>query len=56
MSQGEIVDPAASWKLIFSIHPHDRPGTTLNSFGRCLKIVETFRGAVYTHWYLGFPG
>jgi len=27
----------------FSMQPHDRPGTTLNSFGRCLKIIDTFR-------------
>lgn len=26
--------------------PHDRRETTLNSFGRCLKINETFRGLV----------
>jgi hypothetical protein len=37
------VDPAASWELILSIQPHDRPGTTLNSFGRCLKIIRMFR-------------
>ena len=43
MGQCEIVDPAASWKLIFAIQPHDRPRTTLNSFGRCLKIIDTFR-------------
>ena len=43
MGQSEIVDPAASGKLIFSIQPYDRPGTTLNSFGRCLKIIDTFR-------------
>jgi hypothetical protein len=43
MSQGEIVGPAASGKLIPSIQPHNRPGTTLNSFGRCLKIIDTFR-------------
>jgi hypothetical protein len=42
MSQGEIVGPAASGKLIPSIQPHNRPGTTLNSFGRCLKIIDTF--------------
>jgi len=43
MGQRQIVNPAASWKLIFSIQPHDRPGTTLNSFGRCLKTIDTFR-------------
>ena len=43
MRQCESVDPAASGKLIFSIQPHDRPGTTLNSFERCLKIIDTFR-------------
>jgi hypothetical protein len=36
----------SSWRLIFSIQPHDRPGTTLNSFGRCLKIVDSFRRLV----------
>jgi len=56
MGQCEIVHPVASWKLIFSIQPHDRPGTTLNSFRRCLQIIDTFRDAVHTHWYLGFPG
>jgi hypothetical protein len=46
MGQCEIVDPAACWKLILSIQPHDRPGTTPNSFGRCLKIIDTFRRLV----------
>jgi hypothetical protein len=46
MRQCESVDPAASGKLIFSIQPHDRPGTTLNSFERCLKIIDTFRRLV----------
>ena len=55
MGQCEIVDPAASWKLIFWVQPHARPATTLNSFGRCLQIIDTFRDAVHTHRYLGFP-
>ena len=46
MGQCQIVAPAASWKLIFSIQPHARPGTTLNSFERCLKIMDTFRRLV----------
>ena len=46
MGQCEIVDPAASWKLIFSIQPHERPRMRLNSLRRCLKIIDTFRGVV----------
>src|SRR5208337_1723523 len=36
LGQCEIVDRVVSWKLIFSVQPHDRQETTLNSFGRCL--------------------
>jgi len=46
MAQCQIVDPAPSWKLIFSIQPHDRPGTTLNSFERCLKSLTRSDGRV----------
>ncbi len=46
MGQCVIADPAASRKLIFSIQPEDRLQTTLDSFRRCLKIVDTFRGMV----------
>jgi len=46
MGQCEIVDRVVSWKLIFSVQPHDRQETTLNSFGRCLEIIDTFRPSV----------
>jgi hypothetical protein len=45
MGQCQTVDPAASGKLILPIQPHHRPGTTLNSLGKCLKIIDTVRGS-----------
>ena len=36
--EADFLDPA-----------HDRPATTLNSFRRCLKIMDTFRWRGYLH-------
>ena len=43
MGQCQIADPAASRKLVFWIQPHDRPAPTLNSLGRCVKVIDPFR-------------
>ena len=32
------------------------PGNDTKFVREVSKIMDTFRGAVYTHWYLGFPG
>jgi hypothetical protein len=43
MDPAEIVDPQASWGAISQSRSFTGPETSLNSSGRCLKVVDTFR-------------